>query len=143
MLRENYELIYDINATPYEDFVSTDPLTEGEVHPGINFIKECEQASYGFFAVMCLAIALFAYIKSSPTLNINTYNDIINYIADIAFKLGIVKNDDDDDDDDDDDSVLPLYTPLDALKNINNKTIAVDIYDYTYKQINTNTVEDV
>ena len=53
-------------------------------------------------------------------MNINTYNDIVNYIADMVFKLGIIKNVDDDDDDD---SVLPFYTPLDTVKNINNNVI--------------------
>jgi hypothetical protein len=129
MLREN-------------NFVSTDPLTEGEVYHGINLINEYKQASYGFFAIVCLGVAILIYIISSPTSNINTSDDIINYIADMVFKLGIIKNDDKDDDDDDD-SVLPFYTPLDAVKNINNKTIAVDISDYTYKQINMNTIEDV
>ena len=129
-----HQLIHGIH-TIYEKVASTFSGSYSSTH----YLNVYEQFSYGFFGVICLAFALLVHINNSPLFYIEKTDTIINYIADIYFRLFPLK---------DDDNVLPLYTPLDIIKNINNKTVAVDIYDYTIripndKQINTNTVEDV
>lgn len=116
MLRAINQIINDIHTIPHTVY---------------------QEFSYGFFGVICLVFAIIIHINNTPNWYIEKTDTLINYIEDIYFRLITLK---------DNDKVLPLYTPLETVKNINNKTFAVDIYDYTirnprYKIINK--IEDV
>lgn len=118
MLRAINQIINDIHTIPHTVY---------------------QEFSYGFFGVLCLAFTIIIHINNTPNWYIEKTDTLLNYIEDIYFRLIPLR---------DNDKVLPLYTPLETIKNMKNKSVSVDIYDYTiktltYKQINTNTIEDV
>ncbi len=146
-------IIHDIKETPYtvsqyEEFTSTRggsysstglsqyeefTSTSGRSYSSTG-LSQYEEFSYGFFSVICLAVALMVHINNYPLWYIQKTDYIIEILDSIMLSLKLIKED----------TYLPLYTPLNTIKNANNKHITINIPSLKFtKQIDTNTVEDV
>ncbi len=126
------DIIHDIKETPYtvyEEFTSTRDGSYSSTG-----LSQYEEFSYGFFSVICLAVALMVHINNNPQWYIQKSDYIIEMLDSLWFSLGLIKED----------TYLPLYTPLNTINNANNKHITINIPSLKFtKQIETNTVEDV
>jgi hypothetical protein len=84
--------------------------------------------SYGFFGTICLALAIIVHINNNPDWYISAVDSIM-------LSLGIIKED----------ACLPLYTPLNDIKNAKNKHIVLNIKSLKepVKEIKEDIIEDV
>jgi hypothetical protein len=87
-----------------------------------------EEFSYGFFGTICLALAIIVHINNNPDIYIAAFDSVL-------LSLGLIKED----------TYLPLYTPLEHIKNSKNKHITLNVpsINKPIKEIKDVIIEDV
>ncbi len=126
------DIIHDIKATPYTVYQEFSSTRSGSYSS--TGISQYEEFSYGFFSVICLAVALMVHINNYPQWYIQKSDYIIEILDSLWFSLGLIKEE----------SYLPLYTPLNVIKMKNSKHVVINIPSLQFKkEITPNTVEDV